>query len=140
MDQEIARQLGIAAGKAAALSVELPSPHGLIARSLYNHLSQALRKIIPPEAIPSFMDGVARGIVEARADIPRILPALERLPGEPRFQPTYTFTREEVKEGRVFRSKEGAGYRALNDAAQQLIIALIRCFREKASRTETKEV
>jgi hypothetical protein len=77
------------------------------------------------------MEGVARGIVESRVDVATVLPALERLPGEPKFETTSSFTVEEVREGKVFRTRGGAGYRALNEPAQRLIAGLIHCFRER---------
>jgi hypothetical protein len=135
LSEETVKRLGIATGKSAALCVELPPhlPQIATARSLYQHLTASFAEFLSAEMLPSFMEGVARGIIEAHADIPRVLPLLSKLPGEPRFETTSSFTSEELKEGKVLRTRE-AGYRALNEAAVVLIRGLIKCFRERSSR------
>jgi hypothetical protein len=138
MEREAVFRLGVAAGKAAVLSVRLTPPFVATAKSLYGNLASALSKVISAQEIPLFLEGVARGLVEARGEISEVLPVLDKLPGTPKFETTSSFTLEEVKEGKVFRARSGAGYRALNDAAQHLIVGIVQCFRERGSRGGNK--
>jgi len=66
--------------------------------------------------------GLAEGLVRSRAPLVKVYAALVPLPGEPKFEPAWTYTDDEFRSSKIFIDKrEQSNIKATTDAAQLII-------------------